>query len=45
MAALGLTTDARVVARSGVRIALVVVLSLLAMIGLALGLIWLLALA
>ena len=45
MAALGLSTDARAVARSGVRIAAVVVLSLLALIGLALGLIWLLALA
>jgi uncharacterized integral membrane protein (TIGR00698 family) len=45
MAALGLSTDARAVARSGVRIAAVVVLSLLAIIGLALGLIYLLALA
>ncbi len=45
MAALGLSTDARAVARSGVRIAAVVVLSLLALIGLALGLIYLLALA
>lgn len=44
MAALGLSTDARAVARSGVRIAAVVVLSLLALIGLALGLIYLLAL-
>ena len=45
MAALGLSTDARAVARSGVRIASVVVLSLLALLGLALGLIYLLALA
>ena len=45
MAALGLSTDARAVARSGVGIAAVVVLSLLALIGLALGLIYLLALA
>jgi uncharacterized integral membrane protein (TIGR00698 family) len=44
MAALGLSTDARAVARSGPRIALVVTLSLLALIGLALGLIYLLAL-
>jgi uncharacterized integral membrane protein (TIGR00698 family) len=44
MAALGLSTDARAVARSGVRIASVVVLSLLALVGLALGLIYLLAL-
>jgi uncharacterized integral membrane protein (TIGR00698 family) len=44
MAALGLSTDASAVARSGVRIAAVVVLSLLALIGLALGLIYLLAL-
>lgn len=44
MAALGLSTDARAVARSGVRIASVVVLSLLALIGLALALIYLLAL-
>jgi uncharacterized integral membrane protein (TIGR00698 family) len=44
MAALGLSTDARAVARSGVRIASVVVLSLLALLGLALGLIYLLAL-
>jgi len=43
MAALGLSTDARAVARSGLRIIVVVVLSLLALIGLALGLIWLLA--
>ncbi len=45
MAALGLSTDARAVARSGVRIASVVILSLLALVSLALGLIWLLALA
>lgn len=45
MAALGLSTDARAVARSGVRIAAVVVLSLLALVGLALALISLLALA
>ena len=45
MAALGLSTDARAVARSGVRIASVVVLSLLALVGLALGLIYLLAMA
>ena len=44
MAALGLSTDARAVARSGPRIAAVVVLSLLALVGLALGLIYLLAL-
>ncbi|MDP3368798.1 MAG: putative sulfate exporter family transporter [Brevundimonas sp.] len=44
MAALGLSTDARAVARSGLRIAAVVVLSLLALVGLALGLIYLLAL-
>lgn len=44
MAALGLSTDARAVARSGVRIAAVVVLSLLALLGLALALIYLLAL-
>lgn len=44
MAALGLGTDARAVARSGPRIAAVVTLSLLALIGLALGLIGLLAL-
>lgn len=44
MAALGLSTDARAVARSGLRIASVVVLSLLALIGLALALIYLLAL-
>ncbi|MDP3416644.1 MAG: putative sulfate exporter family transporter, partial [Falsiroseomonas sp.] len=45
MAALGLSTDARAVARSGVRIAAVVILSLLALVGLALALIYLLALA
>lgn len=45
MAALGLSTDARAVARSGGRIAAVVVLSLLALLGLALALIYLLALA
>ena len=45
MAALGLSTDARAVARSGVRIAAVVTLSLLALVGLALALIYLLALA
>ncbi len=45
MAALGLSTDARAVARSGVRIASVVVLSLLALLGLALALIYLLAVA
>lgn len=44
MAALGLSTDARAVARSGPRIAAVVTLSLAALIGLALGLIGLLAL-
>ncbi len=44
MAALGLSTDARAVARSGLRIAAVVTLSLLALIGLSLGLIYLLAL-
>ena len=44
MAALGLSTDARAVARSGVRIAAVVVLSLLALLGLALAMIYLLAL-
>jgi uncharacterized integral membrane protein (TIGR00698 family) len=44
MAALGLSTDARAVARSGARIAAVVTLSLLALIALALGLIGLLAL-
>lgn len=43
MAGLGLSTDARTVARSGPRIIAVVVLSLLALLGLALGLIWLLA--
>ena len=42
MAGLGLSTDARAVARSGVRIAAVVTLSLLSLIGLALGLIGLL---
>ncbi|MFN3932340.1 MAG: YeiH family protein [Brevundimonas sp.] len=45
MAALGLSTDARAVVRSGPRIAAVVTLSLLALIGLALGLIGLLAVA
>ena len=45
MAALGLSTDARALARSGVRIASVVILSLLALLGLALALIYLLALA
>ena len=45
MAALGLSTDARAVARSGFRIAAVVILSLLALIGLALGLIWVLGVA
>lgn len=44
MAALGLCTDARAVVRSGVRITAVVILSLLALLGLALGLIYLLAL-
>jgi len=44
MAGLGLSTDARTVARSGPRIIAVVVLSLLALLGLALGLIRLLAL-
>ncbi|HYD26189.1 YeiH family protein [Brevundimonas sp.] len=44
MAALGLSTDARAVARSGARIAAVVTLSLLTIVGLALGLIYLLAL-
>ncbi len=43
MAALGLSTDARAVARSGVRIAAVVTLSLLSLIGLALALVGLLA--
>ena len=43
MAALGLSTDARAVARAGPRIAAVVSLSLLALIGMALGLIGLLA--
>ena len=45
MAGLGLSTDARAVARSGVRIAAVVTLSLLTIVALALGLIYLLALA
>ena len=45
MAALGLSTDARAVARSGVKIAAVVTLSLLTIVALALGLIYLLALA
>ena len=45
MAALGLSTDARAVVRSGLRIAAVVTLSLLTIVGLALGLIYLLALA
>lgn len=44
MAALGLSTDARAIARSGVRIAVVVTLSLLALLGLSLALIRLLAL-
>ena len=39
MAALGLSTDVRVVARSGVRISLVVTLSLLALAAISLGLI------
>ena len=43
MAALGLSTDARAVARSGLRIATVVTLSLIVLVGLALGLIYLLA--
>lgn len=43
MAALGLSTDARAVARSGPRIAVVVTLSLLVLLGLALGLVSLLA--
>ncbi|WP_339914402.1 putative sulfate exporter family transporter [uncultured Brevundimonas sp.] len=43
MAALGLSTDARAVARSGLRIAIVVTLSLVVLVGLALGLIYLLA--
>ena len=43
MAALGLSTDARAIARSGLRIAAVVILSLLSLVGLALGLISLLA--
>ena len=45
MAALGLSTDARAIARSGARIAAVVTLSLLALLGLALGLIRLLAMS
>jgi len=44
MAALGLSTDARAVARSGLRISAVVTLSLAALIALSLGLIYLLAL-
>ncbi len=44
MAALGLGADARALVRSGPRIAATVVLSLLALLGLALGLIYLLAL-
>jgi uncharacterized integral membrane protein (TIGR00698 family) len=44
MAALGLSTDARAVARSGVRITAAVTLSLLALLGLALGLVYLLTL-
>ncbi|MFA4891879.1 YeiH family protein [Brevundimonas sp.] len=44
MAALGLSTDARAIARSGLRIAAVVTLSLLSLVGLALGLIGLLTL-
>ena len=44
MAALGLSTDARAIARSGLRIAAVVTLSLVGLLGLALGLIRLLAL-
>ena len=44
MAALGLSTDARAVARSGIRISAVVTLSLAALMGLSLGLIYLLAL-
>jgi uncharacterized integral membrane protein (TIGR00698 family) len=44
MAALGLGADARALVRSGPRIAGTVVLSLLALVGLALGLIYLLAL-
>lgn len=43
MAALGLSTDARAVARSGLRIAAVVSLSLLALIGLSLALIYVIA--
>lgn len=45
MAALGLSTDARAVVRSGPRIAVVVTLSLLVLLGLALGLASLLAVA
>ena len=45
MAALGLSTDARAVARSGPRIAIVVTLSLLVLLALALGLVWLLTVA
>jgi len=45
MAALGLSTDARAVARSGPRIAVAVSLSLLILLGLALALVWLLAVA
>lgn len=43
MAALGLSTDARAVARSGPRIGVAVTLSLLVLVGLALGLVSLLA--
>jgi len=43
MAALGLSTDARAVARSGPRIGVAVTLSLLVLLGLALGLVSLLA--
>lgn len=43
MAALGLSTDARAVARSGPRIAVAVTLSLLVLLGLAVGLVSLLA--
>lgn len=43
MAALGLSTDARAVARSGPRIAVAVTLSLLVLLGLALGLVVLLS--
>jgi len=42
MAALGLSTDVRVVARSGLRISVVVTLSLLALAAISLGLIVLL---